>query len=95
MYSHKDISGYTEYEIKVPRCALNKNSFLLCGVCVFIFVGLCVRERQVVWVCVSTCYITESGGTVCFLACHTTADLQWEGERPQLSSASTSSTAFG
>lgn len=44
-------------------------------------------ERLRGCVCASTCYIIESGGTVCCLACHSTAALQWEWERPQLASA--------
>lgn len=36
------------------------------------------RDRVGAWVCVSTCYITKSGGRECCLACHTTAALQWE-----------------
>lgn len=35
------------------------------------------RDSEVAWVCVSTCYITESGGRECCLACHTTGALQW------------------
>lgn len=44
-------------------------------------VGVRLRKKETekgAWVCVSTCYITESGGRECCLACHTTAALQWE-----------------
>ncbi len=81
-------SGCTERIMEVLLRALQ-----MCPCHRVAFVGLFERETErvrgcvCVCVCVSTCYIIESGGRVCCLACHTTAALQWEWERPQLASA--------
>lgn len=72
-----------EHGVEIPQRSLYESKRLLVvlrWLCVHVCGSVCGRERQTgcvgVCVCVSTCYIIESGGRVCFLACHTTAALQ-------------------
>lgn len=55
------------------------------------------RQRGCVGVCVSTCYITESGGRECCLACHTTVALRGEREKdgmPELCSTTRNTLVY-
>lgn len=78
------IRTYRMYNGSAPLRTPNVSLSLLWYLCVCVcrFVGLFERERErqrgCVGVCVSTCYIIESGGRECCLACHTTVAPQWE-----------------
>lgn len=66
----------TAEEPRYHYCFVNVRRVVVVAV-----VGVRLRKKETekgAWVCVSTCYITESGGRECCLACHTTAALQWE-----------------
>lgn len=68
----------TAEEPRYHYCFVNVGRVVVAAAAV---VGVRLRKKETekgAWVCVSTCYITESGGRECCLACHTTAALQWE-----------------